>query len=325
MKRTEKVATKIDTKTTEEVFFEALKNADEDDLKVLLAAMFLEGREGEIDTARICEALGIGDAEFNASFKYWHGAGLMSVKKSAKKEGAEKKEIKIDSAHKDGKLQSSDEMPSYSTEELAVLMKRRKITSEFIGEAARVYGKIFNQHEVGIIVRMIDYIGFSEESVLMLLSHFAKQEQRKTLRYIEKTALELYDEGICEPKALSARLEAIEASRMLEGKIKTMFGMNGRSLTTKEKKFISSWVDKGFDIEMIRLAYEITVDKTHEPAPAYANAILERWHADGIDTPEKVKAAQEKKNAESAGDVPKSFDNDDFFEAALKRTYGDKK
>ena len=101
-----------------------------------------------------------------------------------------------------------------------------------------------------------------------------------------------------------------------------MFGMGGRALTTKEKKYIASWIEKmNFSIEMIRLAYDKTVDVTHEPSCAYANGILERWYADGIDTPEKVKDADERRSADKAMSTGSSFDNDDFFEAALRRSY----
>ena len=139
------------------------------------------------------------EAELSASFKYWKGAGIIALSKKKSGERFEPKKEKHESAHKDGKLEK-ETMPSYSTKELTELMEERKITSEFIGEASRIYGKIFNQHEVEIIVRMIDYIGFEPECVLMLLSYYAKQ--KKTLRYIEKAALKFYDEGISTATAL---------------------------------------------------------------------------------------------------------------------------
>ena len=326
MKMTDKVITKYKEEDSDKLF-EAIRNADEDDLRVLLAAILLDGGEGVSETSKICEALGIDETAFGASLKFWRGAGIMSAKRSAtsKKETTRKTEnSKHLCAHKDGKLENT-EIPTYTTEELADLMKKRKITSEFIGEASRIYGKIFNQHEVGIIVRMIDYIGFDEECVLLLLSHYAKGEPKRPIRYIEKAALAFYDEGISDAATLGARLTAIESAKQIEGQIKAMFGMSGRSLTTKEKKYISAWTEKmGFGIEMIRLAYDITVDKTHEPAPAYANAILERWYANGVDTPEKVAQLEEKKAEKKATEVGRSFEEDDFFEAALKRTYGNK-
>ena len=236
-----------------------------------------------------------------------------------KKASVKEEKPKLESAHKDGKL-DKEALPAYTTEELTVLMKKKKITSTFIGEASRVYGKVFNQHEIEIIVRMIDYIGFNSECVLLLLSYYSKQ--KKTLRYIEKAALTFYDEGITTEKELQQKLCAMERREEIEGKIRAMFGMTNRALTTKEKKYIISWVEKmNFSLDMIRLAYDKTVDVTHEPSPAYANGILERWYADGIDTPEKVEAADEKRDQSKRGQVERSFDTNDFFEAALRRSY----
>ena len=329
MKQDGKIITKYKNGALGESILESVKNADEEDVRVLLAAILLEERDGEIDPELLRAGLGIGEAELSASVKFWRGAGLLgTAKRSAKKEGdTQKQEIEekktaktdIESAHRGGKVER-DDFPTYTTEELTALMEKRRITSDFIGEASRVYGKMFNQHEVEMIVRMIDYIGFDEECVLMLLSFFSRD--KKTLRYIEKTALALYDEGISTAAELQEKLCAMERIRTCEGQIRAMFGMTGRSLTTKEKKYISSWLGKmNFDVEMIRLAYEKTVDATHGPSCAYANGILERWFADGIDTPQKVADADQKRSSTKAAEQESGFDADVFFEAALKRSY----
>ena len=319
MKHIDKVHTNYKNKKLDSDIIEPIKNADEEDLRVLLTAILLEQKSesGDVLTKDICESLGISEEEFLASLKFWRGAGMLAV---SKKKAAESQESqKPESAHRNGKL-DTEKMPTYTTDEITALMKKRKITSDFIGDASRVYGKIFNQHEVEIIVRMIDYIGFDGECVLLLLSYYSKQ--KKTLRYIEKAALAFYDEGISTAKELQMKLCAMERREEIEGKIRAMFGMNNRALTTKEKKYITAWVEKmNFSIDMIRLAYDKTVDITHEPSPAYANGILERWFADGIDTPEKVEAADEKREESKRGQVERSFDSNDFFEAALRRSY----
>ena len=93
--------------------------------------------------------------------------------------------------------------------------------------------------------------------------------------------------------------------------------MKTRELTTKEKKFITTWVGEfGYGIDVIKKAYEMTVDAIHEPSPAYANAIIERWHKEGLADLAAIEAAQSDK-LPSEG----SFDTDDFFEAALKRSF----
>ncbi len=336
MKHIEKIVTKYKGAGSFDAFFDAVRNADEDDLKVLLGAILLEEKNGEaVNVSELCDLLGIDDegGAVSASIKYWKGAGLVGLpKKSTAKnpqsiDAQKKTEIDTEkkSAHRDGKLER-DSMPSYTTAELTQLMEKRQITAKFIDEASRVFGKIFNQHEVECIVHMIDYIGFDEECVLLLLSYY--KNRKKTLRYVEKAALALYDEGISDAEALSQKLFVMEKREEAEGKIRSMFGMGGRELTTKEKKYIVAWVEKmHFDVEMIRLAYDRTVDATHGPSVPYANGILERWFADGINTPEKVKEAEEKRAAANAkskeNDVTSSFDTDDFFEAALRRSYSD--
>jgi DnaD/phage-associated family protein len=98
-----------------------------------------------------------------------------------------------------------------------------------------------------------------------------------------------------------------------------------RELTTKEKRYVNSWtVTFGYGMEVIRLAYELTVDKIGEPSLNYANAILESWNAKGLKTEDEVKA-QIEAEAEAKGEpvAGKSFDSADFFEAALRRSYGD--
>jgi DnaD/phage-associated family protein len=323
MKNVERVQIKYKDNDLGDALFDVIKNAEEEDLRVLLAAI-LTADGDEVETAKICEGLEISESEFFASLKYFKGAGLVSVPKKSRKKSepaVTDEKPKIESAHKDGKI-IKQTLPTYTSEELAALMKKRKITAAFIGEASRVYGKMFNQHEVEMIVRMIDYVGFDEESVLLLLSYY--QKQKKSLRYIEKVAIEFYDEGISNAAELEAKLIAIDRYNSVEGKIRTIFGMNDRTLTTKEKKYVKAWVENmGFDIDMIRLAYDKTVDATQKPSVAYANAILERWFADGINTPEKVAESYEKRDEDKGIKVEKSFDTNDFFEAALKRSYGE--
>jgi len=327
MKNAEKIQIQYKDNKLGDGIFDVIKNADEEDLRVLLALVLLADEDGdEVECARVCEGLEISPAELMASVKYFKGAGLLTLSKKSRKktEGEEAKKEekkKIESAHRDGKV-TRDSLPSYTTEELAALMKKRKITADFIGEASRVYGKIFNQHEVEMIVRMIDFVGFDEECVLLLLSYY--QKQKKTLRYIEKVAIEFYDEGIVSAAALEAKLIAMDKYNSTEGKIRTIFGMNSRPLTTKEKKCVKAWIETmNFDEKMIRLAYDKTVDATHEPSVAYANAILERWYAEGINTPEKVAEADEKREGSKASKIEKSYDTNAFFEAALKRSYGE--
>ena len=78
-----------------------------------------------------------------------------------------------------------------------------------------------------------------------------------------------------------------------------------------------------YEKDILRRAYEITVDNTGKPSLPYANAILENWYQAGLKSIEEIDAAMEdyKKAHESTLDNGGSFNTDDFFEAALRRSY----
>ena len=305
--------------------FSAIAAADENDMRLMLA-LSLSSESEKIDCAPIAEALGMDEGELDASIKYWCGAGL--IKKSAKSGTAKKKEEapqeSVKSAHKDGKLESATLLPSYSSSELADLIEKRKITTEFIDEAQRIFGKVFNSHEVAILVGIIDYIGFDESSVIMILSEMVKKDKR-SVRYAEKLAFDLYDMGITTSDALHDYFCSLEEKKKTENLVRSMFGMSGRALSATESRFLNSWINKmGYGVEVIRLAYDITVDNTQSPSPSYANAILKKWNEAGLRTEDEVKAYLEdnkKQNSKTEKEGGASFDTDDFFDAALRRTF----
>ncbi len=307
-------------------FYTLLRSADENDLKIMLAVAF-SGKD-EIEKEVLCRELDMEENEFDASVKYWCGAGLLRKGKRAQpKQGSEPSELKKNevssSAHKNGKIErAGSELPAYTSTELAELIENRRITAEFINEAQRVFGKVFNTHEVNILVGLVDYIGFDEASVIILLSHVAKRE-KKSLRYVEKMAFALYDEGITDADSLQERLCKMEEYSKTEGEVKAMFGIVGRAATSKEKKFLSAWIETmGYGTEEIRLAYDITVDNTHSPSSAYANTILEAWYAAGLHTCKEIINYEEgKKGAQGKNNPIKSYNTDEFFNAAIKRTF----
>ena len=84
--------------------------------------------------------------------------------------------------------------------------------------------------------------------------------------------------------------------------------------------------DWKFSEEIVNHAYEATVNGTQSPSVAYMGKILENWHNAGYTTLDEIKNAElefsKSKNIPTESDKPDdSFDTDDFFEAALKRSY----
>ena len=270
----------------------------------------------------VAKELSLTAAAVEASLAFWRGAGVIT--QTAAEQGKENRKQGAEKAMKPTKAAKpvpDRGLPTYSTEELADIVEGNKDFGALIAACQQTFGKIFNTAEVNIIAGLTDYLGLEGDYILLLLLHCVRME-KKSLRYAEKTALSLYDDGITDASALEERLQRIEMMASATGKIRTVFGASSRALPAKEKKMIEQWVCvMKYDIEVIRLAYDATVDAIQKPSFSYANTILERWHAAGYKTVEDVNRAMEEYRRQKLGGS--SFDVDDFFSAALKNTYGE--
>ncbi len=289
-----------------------IDKATKKDIRILLEL----AAAPDATTATIAAAAGVGTAEVEAALAFWRGTGVLTVV-----EGEGVAPVAVAEAPA-VRVVAEKGLPSYSTEELSEVLSRRSELAQLVNDAQQAFGKVFNTHEIAIIAGLADYLGLDEEYILLLLTHCRNME-KKSLRYVEKMAITLHDEGIHNAEELEARLHNIEIMASACGKVRALFGISSRALTTKEKTMIEKWICvMKYDEEMLRRAYEITVDSTTKPSIPYANSILERWYAEGYRTLADVDAALAEYKRKKAGDGA-SFDVDEWFEAALKRTYGE--
>ena len=227
-------------------------------------------------------------------------------------------------------------LPHYTSEELADLMESRSDTKYFIDECTRVWERILNVHEVNVLLVLVDYLGLEWDYVLTLLAfcvgNMKKQDRKCTMRYVETTAYGLYDEGIRDLTALQEKLRRMEDMADSEKRLRQLLGIGDRQLTSAEKKAFSKWLyDFGYDLEIITYAFEINVDAKGKYSIRYMDAVLTNWYNEKLRTLEEIKAANERFRAEhqkpgqgsSASSKQGSFDTDDFFNDAVRRSLGD--
>lgn len=299
---------------------EHLEKASKLDLKILIGATAC-AKLGETEADDVVKLLGITEAQFWASMDFWSEKGIIEKKKSAHIVPVTKNDTKITGAT----VKRSDEIPSYTSSELSVILERRTEASHFLDECQRLMGKMFNTHDINIILGLVDYMGL-EWDYITTLSEYCGRKEKRSVKYAEKLAISMTDMGIDNAEALKIKLAEIDAAAENESRVRTLFGMKARAMTTKEKKFIEAWFGKfGYNAEIVSKAYEITVNATGEASLPYANAILERWNSEGLRTLEEIEASVEKNKNEAKNENSGSFDTDDFFEAALKRSMADKK
>lgn len=259
-----------------------------------------------------------------AAIQYFMSVGVLTDTESAIPAMAEAKTVPPTAAEEPKKtiLRRADTLPQYTSTELGDLLERRASVRALVDEAQRILGKMFHPAEINLLVGMLDYLEMSEECVLLLLAH-CKRIGKTNMRSVEKYACNLADKGIVDAVSMEEELRTLEALHSFEGEIRTMFGMKNRALTSKESKMLRAWISFGYDIDIVRRAFEMTVNATGDASVPYTNAILERWNAEGLRTVEQIDAQINEKKAQKEADAQNtlgtSFDVDDFFEAALRR------
>ncbi len=314
---------------------DVIKRAGEGELRVLLC---LCAHEGNIDERKLSRLSGGSAETVREALSFWRGAGVIEnedddaeADKTAEAEKPDPADHAQDAVRSetdgeqkdkrsDKKLQRSDELPNYTSDQLADILEKRTDTATLINECQNIMGKVFSVHEINILIGLVDYLTLDYEYIMILLT-YCISIGKKTLHFAEKLAFSLYDAGICTPSELSEELRKRELTASNEGKIRSLFGIGSRAFTTNEKKYMQSWIaNMGFDTDIIAKAYEITVDTTAKPSMKYTNAILERWYAEGLNTLEKIEESYKKDAKPGAQSSANStFETDSFFDAAVRR------
>ncbi len=309
-----------------------LGRTDAETLKVLLCV----ASNRTVSRERIAKLTALSSTAVDRALAFWQGAGLLDIYEGDHKES--KATAKISAPSKVTVADSAEAIapptqkaarpftpPRYSTEELVKLLEDRRELAAMLDECSRILGKVFSTHETSVLLSLIDHLNVDSEYMVILCSHCAKMD-KPSIRNVERTALSIYDEGATTPEALTEHLKWREEREELESKIRTLFGMGGRSLTTKERRLLDNWIrNYHYGMDVITLAYEIAVDAIGKSSIPYTNSILERWAAAELHTLPEIQAAEAaRKSAASTPSAPgNSFDTDDFFGAALKRSFGD--
>ena len=138
-------------------------------------------------------------------------------------------------------------------------------------------------------------MGLPNEVVSILVS-WCKEKNRQrgnprnpSLRAIEKEAYFWAEQGIdtLEQAAAFIRARNLQNSRL--EKLKKLLQIYGRNLTPSEQRYAESWLDMGFEEDLLAEAYDRTCVNTGSMSWAYMNRILVRWHDAGLRTMEDIK------------------------------------
>ncbi len=192
------------------------------------------------------------------------------------------------------------ERPNYSEQDVHDAMDGDLDFRSLYGEVQRTLGRTMNSEELKILLGFVRYLGLPGD-VITLLIHYCRQRARErgshrnpSLRSIEREAYEWAERGIDTVEEAAAYIQAQNIRNSRLGRLMQQLQIRGRSLTAAEERYAQSWLDMGFQEECITMAYERTCLNTGGLNWAYMNKILQRWHQQGLHTPEAVRSGDQK-------------------------------
>ncbi len=275
----------------------------------------------EFDAAEVAREFAVTVEEIEKALAFFCNAGLIT--KSGVK--ADKPTAKISVSEKtapNGEKVTvvTGGMPNYTGKEIETIMAGDPTLALLVNECQDIAGKMFGAHEITRLLGMADYLRLDHDSILLLFA-YASRIGKCSVAYVEKMAAGLVQEGINTYSAIEAYIAEKEKLHTVEGILRSLAGLGSRAFTAKEKKFLAKWVEIGVSKELIALAYEVTVNNTGGFAFPYMNKVILNWREAGYTTADEVNAAISAYREKKTASVDSSFDIDEFFEAALKRSY----
>lgn len=283
-------------------------------IKVLL--LLLRTR-APLSAQEIAARLGQSQGDVRDALAYWEQAGLLS---SRAEEAGEQDTLPIAApfptpssaapevpkgkeAEEPQKVIRVSAKPKLERQEVLSIIKRDERLSGLIDEAQQIMGKPLTSAEMETIASLYSYYGLAADFILMVIQYCCSIG-RANMRYVEKTAASWVDLGIDTHEKAEQHIVKLTDLHSKENQVRSAFGIGERSLIPKEEKFINTWFnDYGFDIAMIRLAYERTVEKIGKLSFPYIDSILSSWYKKGIKTPRQ--ASEESRPQAAPTDSPK--------------------
>ncbi len=271
---------------------------------------------GDMDDLQICARLACSEDELKSAVASLRAGGLLEPEQALKPSQLEKNLSGVD---------------------MSLVMEQEPEIKTLIDECQNICGKIFTPTDISRIVGMRKSLGFDCGSLLMLFSYYGEKldsvGRKLTVSYVEKSAFSLYNQGIKSFESIQNYITQTEQKHSISLKLRKLLGIGDRSFTKKEKKFFDKWVlEWNMPFELIELAFNISVDTIGKAGLEYMSKILSDWHEQGITTAEQAVLASEEykktrskptgdRNSKATSSRGASFEADEFFEKALKRSY----
>ncbi len=262
-----------------------IKLAGAAQLKVLL--WLLRNNGADYTTQDIAKALGLSVGDVGDAFLYWIEAGIVIRGGALPEQTTETSSPRTAAAPQPetlakppGKAPVFPQKPT--REEVAQRGSESPEIAFMLNEAQVKFGRLLNQNETSTLVWLHDHEGLPVPIILMVIEYALTQE-RRSFGYIEKTALSWAEKDINTIAKAETQIKQIMAEKKAWRLLESVFGLEHRRPSEKEKNLARRWVDEwSMSRSVLRAAYDECVNHTSKLSLPYIGKILEKWHASGV-------------------------------------------
>ncbi|HIZ56124.1 MAG TPA: DnaD domain protein [Firmicutes bacterium] len=286
-----------------------LTEASGDAVKILL--LIFRNQDKHLTEKQIASRLMLDEQAVREAIAYWTARGLLLQDGSEIRAEADSVQV-----HKNNPPQAG-EIP---TEELAARIQSSADFRFLAEEAGNLLGHPLTSTEAKYLLYISDSIRLPADVILMCIDYCVKIG-KPGIRYISKVCETWAELGINTHETAELYLKKQLLRNQNEREVKTCFGIFDRNLTAKEQQYIEKWyTDYHYKLNMIRLAYERTIDSIGKMSFPYIDRILSDWHAKGFVVPRDIseQAPPKKSGTGNAKSADTSYDIDAFDRIELK-------
>lgn len=265
-----------------------LKLATPSQLKVLL--YLLRHQCTSIDLKQLSEALSMNEELIEEAVMFWEQTDLFAVseKNNASSDPVSssilEKQITETSSSITAQRSSSD--ITLTPSEIAAELKRDAGLMNLFRMAEQLTGEPLNHMQQRSLLWQYQYLSVSGDIILTIMS-YCRSMGKNSIQYAEKLLTAWWNRGICTMQQINDEIVKDQQRRSYHGTIARTLDMN-RPPTPKQREYFDSWQTMQIPVDLIRYAYEKTIEQTNKLSLAYMQKILTTWAEAGYKTREDV-------------------------------------
>lgn len=300
-----------------------LKMCGENELKFILC-LFSNPTEN-FDKESIADLTGIPLKYIDDCFDYWLSEGLISIndtninvnfgeyKKEVQNKIKIEDEIKIEDKKEEitpiKEIKRELKMLRPDSLQIAKRINENPEIAYIFSHSEQALGKTMSPSLSAALLIAYDDYNLPADVLCMLITHCVKIKRTST-PYIESMTKKWHKEQIVTMSLADNKINEMNLQNESWKRFSALVGLNFRSPSEAESVFCYETIMvMGFSDEMIKLCYDICVDRTGKYQHKYMAKIFKNWHDKNIKKPEDVKSFDNEKKEEKR---ETSFDIDDF-------------